>query len=470
MPRPLLVVALTLCPLVVACGGGGGGGQPDAMAIVPDDFTAAAPGTPMGTPVEQTVGPAGGEVATGDGRLTVVIPAGALAADTRVAVQPITATAPNAVGVAYRLTPEGTTFAQPVTLRFQLAPADLAGSAAELLQVATQDAAGFWRLATGQAVDAAAGTVALTTRHFSDWTLLQDVRVQPSSASVRAGASLPLALIACFREEVVSGSDGPRYLCREGEARRFAVRRWLVNGVAGGNATVGTVLGGGPATTYQAPARAPRPGDVQVAAELDGPGGARALVFASLDVYDDDFVVEGRWQAVTTYTHARADASGDHTYLETVTVDATLVGYMGVTMVSESGTMTVAIRQFDRDPILGVSCTFTTTGAGPIRPFSMTMPSGAMVFLEVPGDSEHMYYATGVPFGADVPATMTAECTGQPTETFMTDSGAFWLVVPGPYDHKTPRSLDSLSGVYEKNLGGEMERWSWQITRVGGSN
>lgn len=462
----VLVITLTM---LGGCGGGGGGGdQPDAMSIVPDTYTSTGRGSPMGAPVEKTIGAAGGELATSDGRLTVVVPAGAVGADTRFVIQAITTMAPNGVGVAYRLTPEGTTFAQPVTLRFHLAAADLAGSAAEVTSIATQDADGFWRVPAGQTVDAAAGTVRVETRHFSDWTLLQDVQLQPSSASLRAGMSLPLALIACFREEVASSSDGPRYLCREGEARRYNVSRWLVNGAAGGNATVGFVSGAGSVGTYQAPQRAPRPGTVQVAAELNGPGGARALVFASVTVYDDEFVVDGRWQAVATYTQHEQSLDGSRIKDVTVNVSATLVGFMGAAIVSESGTMTYQSREDSYDPISGAGCTFTIMTSGPVLPFMNTAPTGALVFFEVPGDPDDVYYATGVPFGAQATGTMISACTDE-TKTEQVDVGAFWLSIPGPYEYKTPRSLDSMSDRYEVTFPGSVETWDWQITRVSGT-
>ncbi len=77
---------------------------------------------PEGLPTEATIGAGGGTLASSDGRLNITVPPGALAGDTVIAIQPITATAPGALG-----TPEDMTFAQPVTLTFTY-PADEAAA------------------------------------------------------------------------------------------------------------------------------------------------------------------------------------------------------------------------------------------------------------------------------------------------------------------------------------------------------
>jgi hypothetical protein len=47
-------------------------------------------GTPNGAAVTKTIGAAGGELASSDGRLTVQVPAGALSAETSLSIQPVT--------------------------------------------------------------------------------------------------------------------------------------------------------------------------------------------------------------------------------------------------------------------------------------------------------------------------------------------------------------------------------------------
>src|SRR5687768_430852 len=80
-------------------GTNGNGGTPTAVGIA------------MGAPSELTIGAAGGRLASSDGKLTLVIPPGALASDTRITIQPISNNAPLGLGTAYRFTPDGGQFA-----------------------------------------------------------------------------------------------------------------------------------------------------------------------------------------------------------------------------------------------------------------------------------------------------------------------------------------------------------------------
>ena len=86
---------------------------------------------------------------------------------------------------AYRLTPEGQTFAQPVSLTFKYSAAVAGASAPDLLRVATQTAQGTWSLpATTR--DAAQRTLSVATTHFSDWATVSGLLLRPEDAVVRS--------------------------------------------------------------------------------------------------------------------------------------------------------------------------------------------------------------------------------------------------------------------------------------------
>lgn len=53
-----------------------------------------------------------------DSKLTLTVPAGALATDTPISIQRITTTAHGGMGGGFRLEPIGQTYSQPVTLTF----------------------------------------------------------------------------------------------------------------------------------------------------------------------------------------------------------------------------------------------------------------------------------------------------------------------------------------------------------------
>ena len=118
-----LVRLMLMMLLLPACGGSSA--KNGSMPTTP---MPTAKGTSIGGKATMTIGPAGGTLASTDGILTLTVPPGALAADVTIGIEPVTNTAPLGIGASYRLTPEGTTFAVPATVRMPFTSADLAGS------------------------------------------------------------------------------------------------------------------------------------------------------------------------------------------------------------------------------------------------------------------------------------------------------------------------------------------------------
>ena len=252
-------------------------------------------GVPEGLPSSATIGTAGGTLASSDGRLTISVPAGALSADTVVGIQPITATAPGAFGSGYRLTPEGTTFAQPMTLTFDY-PADEAGaSVPESLRVATRDARGYWRVI--EAVrDTAQRKLSVTTTHFSDWSYVPGVQLAPASATVRVRGSVSMRVNVCGDGVDPDPANAARLLLECRSASDLV--NWAVNGISGGNATVGTVASGGlpgtdTITDYTAPAVVPAQNPVAVSADIDDADAGRTTLVSNIRVVDELTVYAG---------------------------------------------------------------------------------------------------------------------------------------------------------------------------------
>ena len=85
--------------------------------------------------VARIVGPQGGEVATADGAVRLVIPSGALAVETEISIRALGAvpgSAPGGVaGTAYEFRPDGLTFARPARLTIRYSPSRLPSGAAE---------------------------------------------------------------------------------------------------------------------------------------------------------------------------------------------------------------------------------------------------------------------------------------------------------------------------------------------------
>ncbi|MFZ5446062.1 MAG: hypothetical protein ACOZQL_39080 [Myxococcota bacterium] len=249
-----LVTAVVLV-LAVSCG------RPEEV-VLPAAVTEL--GTPVGTPTSGVIGAAGGTLRTPDGRLEVRFPAGAVTSDTTVRIQPITNTSPGGVGTAYLLEPEGQTFGAPVELTLHYGDADVEGSAPEFLSWSLQQADGTW-LTLDSTLDPAAKTRTVTTTHFSRWSPSLDIVVLPTLAKVKTGATKRFEVQTC-RADV--GTKW-RYVCTP-TWTTFAARvlgDWTVNGIAGGNATVGTVLGP-EKVDYTAPNEVPNPSRVTLSATV----------------------------------------------------------------------------------------------------------------------------------------------------------------------------------------------------------
>src|SRR6186713_1890683 len=183
-----LLVALFL----VSCGGGDDGAGPGDGGNNNTDPTPTTPGTPIGTATTQPIGPAGGTVTSADGLFSITIPAGALpagpagssGAETDITIQPITNTAWGGVGSGYRLLPDGLTFSAPVEINFSLEDSLLAGSDTLFVDGARQDDEGVWGVLKHRRVDWEARKLICTTSHFSDYTVIEAIRLRPGSATV----------------------------------------------------------------------------------------------------------------------------------------------------------------------------------------------------------------------------------------------------------------------------------------------
>lgn len=229
-----------------------------------------AVGTPNGLATTKSIGSAGGSLATPDGRLTLKIPQNALSSLVNVTIQPITDQSPGGLGKAYRLEPNGQTFGTPVEVSFRYDDKDLEGTSPEALDVAYQDAGGFWRVFQSVDRDQANKTLTVATTHFTDYTAVTRFQLVPNHAVVRVGKSVELVVNSCGRRDFFDKLfklSGP---CLPVSTATAAVN-WTVNGTSG-NSTFGTVTdsvkeaqAGG---TYTAPVKKPEPNVVIVRTDV----------------------------------------------------------------------------------------------------------------------------------------------------------------------------------------------------------
>src|SRR5687767_14935758 len=113
MKKNFVLLLLFTATIVVSCKKDGGGGGLDVTPAV------TPVGANDGTPISKTIGSGGGGITSSDGEMELIIPAGALTADTEITIQPIANNAPNGRGKAYRCTPNGLQFAKDITIKLK---------------------------------------------------------------------------------------------------------------------------------------------------------------------------------------------------------------------------------------------------------------------------------------------------------------------------------------------------------------
>jgi hypothetical protein len=255
----------------------------------------------------------------------LTIPAGALAANTIISIQPFTNTAPGKSGAAYRFTPEGQTFLQPVTLKFTYTDDDLLGTSADFLGAAFQTAAGYWQWIGDPTVDPAAKTMSVALTSFVVAPQVAEIQIDsaskrvkaqapgtsiaqvaeylmtPTSETVKTKGTVGLAVRKCYENLLVglSGQQAPTggVNCNSGTASQedpsVSVSEWSVNTRLGGGDVFGRVAGSGATATYTAPTTVPIPNPVTVSARVHAPrsaqGARNSLVSSSITIAEDSW-------------------------------------------------------------------------------------------------------------------------------------------------------------------------------------
>lgn len=271
MKRPPLV--LLVAALAAACG------KSNSPNATPSDAPPTTPvGVPKGGAVEKVIGPAGGALSSADGALTVSVPAGAVSGPLSFSIQPLTNEAFGGVGDAYALGPEGTALAAPVTLSFKL-PAGETGA----YGIAFQDEQHRWQLVDGISADETGAVVSAPVAHFSHWSVVRGVQLQPLSARVQPRGTVQLSVVTCV--QLTEGADAAAqaihrfvFKCVPGSFDVVS-GSWTVNGIPGGNGMLGKLAGTTAGATYTAPSEPPEPPTVRVSAQAAN-GTLPPLVFA----------------------------------------------------------------------------------------------------------------------------------------------------------------------------------------------
>ena len=305
--------------------------SPTAL-VVNDTGTPTAVGTPIGSPSTATIDASGGSLTSPDGRLEVIIPAGALSAATPISIQPGTNEAPAGVGTAYSLTPNGQKFSLPVMLRFHYDSIDRAVTDIQALTIATQKDNHIWYAFNTRTLDSAAGTLSVSTTHFSWYSVLEYFKILPSEADINVNATQqlrvtfdPLAPVDDDPNDDLSPLNSVTTYPNGDEVS------WSVNGNAGGNQNTGTVAPatGSSTATYTAPASTKnmKPNPAAVIATVNLPGNnqffktpKKLYLISNIKVLGEP-KVSGRISLAATISGSKAN-----TFLTTITETKTEEG------------------------------------------------------------------------------------------------------------------------------------------------
>lgn len=389
-------------------------------------YTPAAKGTTTGTAATQMIDGTGGTVTSSDGRLEVIVPAGMFTTATEVGIQPITNTAPNGVGVAYRLTPEGTTFSQPVTVKFHLDATQ--AIAIDSSFVVTQHGDGLWYSQPQQARDAS--TVSVPAQHFSDWAVSYLLLLDPSDAHVKVNASqtykptvLPVPedgkLNNPSREVpvpvAVPLSDFP------------GTPIWEVNSTAGSD-TVGYIAGDKTSANFVAPESVPNPAEVEISVKMEIGGsmtkGTARAVIAGSEIWTGTSVVTLQDGTKLNSTFTFAQTSDDGHGKVTFNVQSGTVNAVVPATLPNGCTQTATPQQYDIGPSDGMMT--ATYNGDPNDKNPMVAGMGTTVWL----------------------ASYTTVCSGGQGSMDLAIQAPWWpFALGGP-----PPSFMAMSGLYDQDI------------------
>ena len=222
----------------------------------------------------------------------------------RASIQPISATAPAGINYGFRLTPDGQTFAHPITLTYTPTPGDLDNTTPAAVGLAFQTATQTWQVMPGTSFDIASNTFSTSTTHFTDYNYFASFHLFSSAPSGLLTAGTATLSVVQVLIDRCSGASPDDCLQQAGDVTRTTANglNWEVNGQLGGNGTDGTVTQDRNPATYTAPAAVPANNLVAVSAILTPDGSTQLTLSKNLYVLAHKYHVDVVFEDQTTCT------------------------------------------------------------------------------------------------------------------------------------------------------------------------
>ncbi|TKC07491.1 hypothetical protein [Pedobacter frigoris] len=255
---------LPICLLLMIAGLEGCKKKPDLPKEEPPMETPNH-GQVLGEITEQTIGASGGQLATADGNVKLVVPPGALDNDVKISIQEVSNTIGKVgVGRAYRLLPETVKFLKDVELTFGYTDADYSGTRRELLYMAYQTTDGKWHKTNTSVYNTTQNLVSVKTRHFSDWSIYAGAKIVHNIGKdelfARDVAKLEVISVEPPKE---NNDDDLLYPV----VTAVKIKRWSQSGSS--EHTSGQLINEGESATYIAPNEITSGGELEIIAYLD---------------------------------------------------------------------------------------------------------------------------------------------------------------------------------------------------------
>jgi hypothetical protein len=255
--------------------------QPASLPTGPTAPLVTAVGTPDGVATSRLIVAAtGGTITSADGKIIVNIPAGALSKNETITIQPVTNTTGLGKSKAYRITPHGVTFNKPVAISFRYTEADITGTVPELLRIAFQDSARIWQSMNQTQVVRQNKQLTVTTTHFSDWTVIPLVHIEPAEARIALNETIELKVIYSYDPEEIFVPLAPVTPLTQPQISSKFVKKWQHSGS-------GTLTADGAKAVYKAPDKAPAQNPVAINAEISFGQGQPYSVVANVTILSD---------------------------------------------------------------------------------------------------------------------------------------------------------------------------------------
>lgn len=123
------------------------------------------------------------------------------------------------------------------------------------------------------------------------FSTLSGYQLQPDSKTLKTGARQALRVVNCSPPEV--GAEELALLWHAGKdiyeceaVSPATISDWSVNGIVGGNTSIGTITGSRDTATYTAPATKPNPATVAVSAKVNLKGSLNTLMVSNITITD----------------------------------------------------------------------------------------------------------------------------------------------------------------------------------------